>query len=431
MKKNRKLFILLGISIICLVIGIVLFIKDRDTLPYKYIGNINDGILVVSDGKKYGYYDVNNKKLKIKLKYDLPSFIKDSENIDITPLNYKNGYIPIVNKEDLYGLIDINENKIINTMYSSIKTYDENLILISKIYYNFINNQGKRLTNGEYQEILEIDDNLFLLKSEEKYGVIDRNMNVIFDTSYDEINYYIDKKTYLFKTVKNNVINYYIYDYNAKSLNKLDFEGNININYYNDNIITYKAKDKNIYNYNIKTKKNVKLGNYIAVGKYSKGLAFVIDKQNKLGYIDYEGNTVIPIKYGMGIVENFTDYSIVTVQEGDETKVIDLSGNIIINGYKNIDIVNENLFIAGDTKFSLIDKNNRKISKKEYNSIGKISGNDKYLLTSITKDKKRYYGLIDYNGNEIEECKYLDIKIDGKYIILQLPNKRYMIKEIK
>ena len=26
--------------------------------------------------------------------------------------------------------------------------------------------------------------------------------------------------------------------------NKLDFEGNININYYNDNIITYKAKDK-------------------------------------------------------------------------------------------------------------------------------------------------------------------------------------------
>ncbi len=216
--------------------------------------------------------------------------------------------------------------------------------------------------------------NYFSVYSNEKWGVIDSNGNIIIPTKYDEMILIPDSSKAIFVCTYN--VDYENGTYDTKVINDKNEE--IIKGYDNVNYIDYLDGNGKI--------------------TYLKDL-LIVEKNNKYGIVDLAGNELLT-----------TEYDKITKMEN----------------------INNSLIIEKDGLVGLSDYQGNIIIKPEYSEIQGI-GND-YKNGYITKDKGNLYGIIDFNKSMIFDNKYLDIKniyssnkyavkIDKKYRIVDKQGK--------
>ena len=111
---------------------------------YENIRTIPNGMLVVGDGSKYGVVNLQDGKIILGVKYDDLKYIQNQNKF----------YIYVDNK---VGLVDADGTTIISPKnYDSIETFD-------------------------------VDKNIYLVKENGKYGLLDFEGNPILHTDYDQI----------------------------------------------------------------------------------------------------------------------------------------------------------------------------------------------------------------------------------------------------
>lgn len=164
-------------------------IEDKE---YEYMEEIStkEGFFQVEKNGKYGIID-KGRNIIIPLFYD--DYLMCSEN----------GYITAY-KNDKCGIIDFNNNVIVPFEYESIREDFPKCIIAKKNgKYGFIDIHNKQLTEFKYDDLLTFNGfENYIAKLGDKFGIVDKNLNIINDFIYSNWSLVGDTLTLIEKSLE-------------------------------------------------------------------------------------------------------------------------------------------------------------------------------------------------------------------------------------
>ena len=289
------------------------------------------------------------------------------------------------------------------------------VLIILGIIFIIKNNEYKQKINYTIEQIGE--ENYFLLMQNNKFGVINKNGDIIIDPIYDIIempnpskdificknNYNVDTGDYNIQVFNQNkdqiLFQYYLVE--AIPLNNVENNG-----YYEKSVLKYKSEG----NYGLIDFNGNKITDHIYESidgfEYKEGL-LLVKKSGKYGIININGVTIIKEKY-------------------DE---------ILCDGYytENSKYNNAGYIVGKRTdngmRYGYIDSNRKQLLKNEFNEIyritDKLDDNNIYLV-AFNQGKAGVY----QNKKTIINHEYEDILYDGTndLLILQKLSKQGVSK---
>ena len=352
----------------------------------------------------------------------------------------------IVEKYNKYGIQSIDGENIEEIIYDKIIRVSENSYYLEKegkgVIKNIVNN---RII--EVNEIEKISDDYLRVAYKGEFGIVDKNLNWILPLEYDYLDYNkeyvivakegvieVYDKEFKKLEIENNTrvilgIGKYLYSVKNNKLGVIDKNGKViitpkydNFLKLNDRDIMIGYKDGKSYLINLETKKE-KLLDYENFGEESEGMILTL-KDRKLGYIDIEGNEIIPNKYEAAFkVQMGSKY--LQVKENEKWMLVNKKGEV----YKELpyDDLGEYkdgyILVVSNNKLGYIDdEGNEKIVpqfiyatsfKNGYAVVGEESG-----FGVINKENEKVIPLI-YDEAEIKD-NYVYVKMDNKRGILDL-----------
>ena len=387
---------------------------------------------------------INSKNKQIFSQYD---YIFAIENHDENNnLWYENNVLK-VEKDGKYGLIDFNGKVILECSYdeiSALENIHKRILIKKENQYGLIDLNGTKIIEEKYKNIIPAgkDIDLYIVENEqEKYGI-----EGIVDCDYNDIKPINSKDVFLVK--KDN--EYELIDNEKNKIEIGKFDEIIEIK---DSVIVFK-KDQKYYAYDIKENKNIlEKYNYI---KITSDNNFIIKENDSFGIINNLGEEKIKPEYKNIIY--YTNADIYELEkDGENTnKVLDNQLNEIItgiisdintekgyikiwsdDGYKYYNFKGEEqdktrvlsqstLFVSKkDNKYGFINRKGEQVTDYEYDEV---TEQNSYGYAAVKKDN--LWGAIDKNGKLVCEIKYkleknLVIDFIGQYHLGEDINLEY------
>lgn len=306
------------------------------------------------------------------------------------------------------------------------------LILVAAIF--IINNQNQE---RDYNiEKLE-NYNYFVLVENDKYGVIDKNANIIIETKYNNIKIPNPSKGVFIATTSENK-NIVLNEKNEEIFSKYELVDCIRLKniasdlMYEKSVLAYLKDEKyGLIDYEGKELTGA-IYNSISALEYKEG-ELLVEKDGKYGVINIKGTVLVPIEYDQIDVDNYyteeDNYKKAGYIVGQKTNegyrygYIDVKGKEILKvEYNEIeritDIQDNNIYLIASKngQYGLL-KNENEILKHEYQSI-------EYDVTNsiLVVEKSKRFGVASLDGNIIIPIQYSQINISGKYLYASQKN---------
>jgi len=386
---------------------------------------------------------LNNKNKEIFTNFDK---VVALENYDE---NYNMWYeenVLLVEQNGKYGLIDIEGEIILDVNYDEIYTLKgikNSLITVKDKKIGLVNNLGKELIENKYEEIKILGENAkkYIVKENEKYGIYG-----VLDCKYQEIKQLNNDNIYC---VKENG-KYKVINQKEEIVFSEKFD---NIETIKDNIIVYKYKDAYCA-YNIETKE--KLSKTYKTLKYTANNLFIVRTSNNYGIIDIKNESKIKQEYAN--INYYEDVKVYELEQKNEevNKILNINLEEITKGIVSetnekssyIKVWQEDGYKyytpTGEEKTSqeILKQNNLFLSKKN-NKYGFVNKEGNVVVDYIYDDARQQnefgyisvkkdglWGSLDKNGNVLSETKHnlennLLIDFIGKYHIGVDVNSKY------
>ena len=238
--------------------------------------------------------------------------------------------------------------------------YEGMALVADSCGYGYINMEGKEVIPCQYKMALPFSEGLAAVKDKktDKWGYINKKGEIIIPFQYRYPRSFTEG--YAFVEKEENKWAY------------IDKKGN-NITPWEDSWTGY---------------------NFFVEGRAQ------IKRNDKYGYIDYSGKTIIPCIFDHGL---FFMGKYAIVQNNSKYGVIDRKGNFVVSPkYNKIDrIVDSYVFVLGDNnKNGVVDVFGNQIIPFEYSSI-RYAGNSIFIVGIIDKSGRMRYGFIHANGSVI------------------------------
>lgn len=291
------------------------------------------------------------------------------------------------------------------------------------------------ISNNKYSykilEIAESEIQYYKLEQNGKFGVIDKEGNVVIEPKYNSID------------IPNPSMALFIKSEDGKNYNAIDNNGNdiltkydnveaISINNISSNIpyekTVLKYKSDGLYGLiDFKGKKITEnIYNSITNIDYKEG-NLKVEKDGQYGVINIKGTTIIEPEYDSIITDGYYDDENkygnagfvlrVKTDDGYRFGYANKKGKIILETlYNEINRITEligndiYLITANNGRYGLV-KNGKEVLKNEYTEITFDINNN---LLIVQKDQA--YGVVDLTGKNIIPIDYENIIIGGKYI---------------
>ncbi len=312
------------------------------------------------------------------------------------------------------------------------------VVLISCIIIININKNNK----FEYSVEQIKEKNYFLYMKDNKYGVIDRNGEVIIDPIHDIIeipnpskdlficknNYNAEKDEYnvqVFDKNKNPIL-YQYYDIGAIELNGVQNNG-----FYEKSVLKYKSNG--LYGLVNISGEKITDAEYESIEgfQYNEGL-FLVKKSGKFGIINMNGATVIKEKYDEILSDGYyqdnykkSGYIVGTrTNNGMRYGYIDNNRKVLLkNEYNDIYRINDKsdnevYIVAYKNGKAGMYKNKKIIINHDYEDIIYNGENDLLVLQKGSKQ-----GISKFDGSIIIPIEYDNILFAGNYINAQKGEK--------
>lgn len=285
--------------------------------------------------------------------------------------------------------------------------------------------------NRQY-EILQIDEyNYFVLYSQEKFGVIDRNGNIVIEPEYDmvKIPNPLEKIFVCYTGEETKIVN----DKNEELFTKYELVEPIKLNstasdlVYEKTVFKYK-KDGKYGLINFKGEEITKpIYEELTSFEYREG-ELLVKKDEKYGVINIRGYELVPCKYDKIEDDKYVDSEnnyktsgyVVSIKEDDGYKCgyINYKGKVLLKTkYNQIarvveagDKDNIYLIVSENGKYGVI-KNKKKIIENNYQAI---QYNDETQTFTINKGSK--YGVASLDGNIVINVENEEIIAKGIYL---------------
>lgn len=399
---------------------------------------------------------VLNNKNKVNL-----SVLRENPNYGLVE-DFKEGFSRI-QKNQVYGFLNETGQEVVIPQYDYAEAFNHGKALVKKFYWYFIDANGNesevlknvveakayqvgksiaKFGNGkmalidndfdvsakpisqEFDEISVLNNTRLIIKSNNKYGLMDIEGRILLNLEYDKIKKISESDEWMIieKNKKQGLV-----DVSGEAFIKADY----------DKIETFSilsVGDKTFLNLLATNEKGVRLieiGNRQISDTYQKieefnqfGLAKVFKKENgdNFGYIDFTGKEIIQSVYTD--IGQFSRFGLVIANNSKkESTLFDYKGNVILPVAAGVSVsVSDSLFAPNVliirlsasnnlTRFHLLDKKAMKILTHEtYEGVGRF-GN--YFM--FQKDNK--WGLMERNGQEFLKPQYEDFLFESENII--------------
>ena len=340
--------------------------KSKDIFLFTYDVNEEDGT--------YKTKVVNKNNEQILTNYDK---VEALENYDFAENVWYEKNVLKVEKNGKWGLIDINGKEISEITYDSIKTLKgtENSIIVEKDgKYGLLNSKGIKILDTDYADILSFGDdyiNGYITKNEEgKFGIVNVSGEQVLENNYEEIyNIYSDKYFVIGENGVQQLIN--------------------------------------------KDKEPVLTENFDEIKQItSSGVVFI--KNEKYGFMDFEGNIIIDAEYD---VLNEINTGIFLTQQDEKAGLIDKDKNEkVAFNFKNIYYNKKaGIYIAEneDLTQTIIDST---FQTKVVGFLSELNTDSGYMKIKVD-DKYKYYNF------KFEEKNIKDILINNKIFVSKKDGK--------
>ena len=417
-KKKVIIFIVLILIIIAVAVSLAIYFSNRAKYIFdvEYVSNIEYNI-IEKDGK-YGVID-GKGNIVVDPNYNVIQIPNPSKPLFICMSNYntetKEYETKVLNEKREQVITGYNNIQAIPTDTTADGVPYENTVLKYKKdgKFGLISIDGEEITEPIYEDISAVTykEGMLLIKENGKYGVININGKVVIKPEYDSItvdNYYdantkYQKTGFIVCNISEEGYRYGYVDYRGKKIldtiyteiervTEIENEDDIYIIAYKDGQAGLLKNKKVILNYE-----------YEEIMYYSYNDVFIVQRNGKQGIADRDGNIKIDTKYTNmsfgGIYVNATN-------ENNETKILDLNGNEVTDGYiARIPTADGSHYIVYDTEgiYKIIDDNGNIVIDKQYTNIEEI-GNNYYIVAN-----NRNNGIIDLTGKSLVDLKYNSI----------------------
>ena len=298
-----------------------------------------NSIITVKDNKK-GLVNTSGKEIASNSYDEITSLGKDTKMYivkseekygiagtleckykEILPLNSKDVYC--VKEDEEYKIINKDEEIVFEEKFDEIKTVKDNIIVYSyKDEENAFDLSSKEKLEKSYKELVYTTNKIFIAKDGNNYGLINMSGEEKIKAEYKNINFYDDVEIYELEKQGENTNE--ILD---RNLNKIA-EGIINSTNEEKGYIEVWTEEG--YKYYDLTGGEKKI--YEAL---SQNNLFLDKKDNKYGYIDKDGNTVVEYIYDDARRQN--DYGYCAVKQNGLWGVLNKDGEVICETKYNLD----------------------------------------------------------------------------------------------
>lgn len=427
--NKKKIIILISIILIIAIVVTFLIIYFIKRSKYVYdvvnVSNIEYNTVKIDD--RLGIID-GNGNIVIEPNYSVIQIPDPSKPLFVCMSNYNTQ-----TKEYETKVLNDKKEQVI-TGYETIQaipretTEDgvpfENTVLKYKKNGKFglINLEGKEITDPIYDDISAVTykEGMLLVKINGKVGVININGVEVIKPEYDNItvdNYYDVKTRY-----KNTGFIVCKISEDGYRYGYIDFKGNVILNpeYTKIERVTEIEDEKDIYliAYKdgqaglLKNKKIILNYEYEDIIYYAYNDVFIVQRNAKQGVVDRNGNIKIEPEYSN---INFGGIYVNATTADNTTKILDLNGNEINDGYisKTPTKDNKHYIVYGeDGIYKIIDENGNVVIDKNYTNIEEVENN--YFI--VANDRNN--GIIDLSGKSLVDLKYNSIfKIDNTNLL--------------
>ena len=419
MKKKKLIIIgILILIIIVIVVSLIIYFSNRAKYIFdvEYVSNIEYNTVKVED--KYGVID-GNGNIVIEPTYNVIQIPNPSKPVFICMSNYNTE-----TKEYETKVLNDKKEQVI-TGYSNIQaipansTADgipfENTVLRYKRddKYGLISLEGKEITDAIYEEISSVTykEGMLLVKQDGKYGVININGKVVIKPEYDNItvdNYYdvntgYQRTGFIVCSIKDEGYRYGYVDYRGKKILDTIYTEVERVTDLEDEkdvyIVAYKDGQAGL----LKNKKQILDYEYEDIIYYAYNDVFIVQRNGKQGITDRKGKIKIDTKYTN---ISFGGIYVNAVDENNETKILDLNGNEVSDGYiAKMPTKDGEHYIVYDEEglYKIIDNNGNVVVDRSYTNIEEI-GDNYYIVAN-----NRNNGIIDLTGKSLVELRYNSI----------------------
>lgn len=371
-------------------------------IDFKYdeVTDFNQGLMAVRTNKYWSFIDKTGQVTYNLLPYKEETFW---ENLAVA-------YEPKTKK---YGIVDKQGKIIVPFQYEDAEPFADGLVKV-------------QLT---YQNISPYDNNI---KDYKKFGIIDRFGKMVIATKYDEINDVFDGVMIVKSDSK--------YGFIDKSKPITSLEYSYVENFSNGLALVKKNNSHHItrkeYGFIDKTGKEVIPARYYQVNYFYNGTTIVKDYA---GYklIDTENNIIYSLPYkniisykdGRAIIKHEENkYGIIDKKE-EKYSIIDKNGHVLNDlPYSELYKIKENIFVVRyEDKYGIIDIKGNIILPIEYKKIHFYS--KKYKIHQVDWIRYHYEYFLKQNPIIIEAINYDDFNHNDKSNI-DLDKKFILIDEI-
>ena len=348
------------------------------SLEYGWVENLGKGYFL-AEGKRDGISKSSSSTRPVYIIDSSGEVVKEYEGeYSIDALS--NGNLIIGKNEDgkrFEGVITPLGDEVIPMAYNDIIGYSEGFYGVEEklgqgeyIYY-FVDENGKRISDKNYEDIKLFSEGLAAVKTGGKWGYIDTKGKMVITPKFFNvenfcegiaavstdrlIKTYIDKSGNSLRTPEEILLSSFyngqafMYDRNSKTLYVIDKDMNIlkekyfeEIPYYREysddkfmgvfkteTIVDIESEDeyedhKHVIKFYGSDGEEIDYSLYERAVNYSEGLSAVPDKDYNVGYVDAKGNEVVPFIFLGG--EEFKDgYAV--VEDENYFGIIKINGN--------------------------------------------------------------------------------------------------------
>ena len=295
--------------------------------------------------------------------------------------------------------------------------------------YNQIEKHGREY---EIEKIAREDYEYFVLRQEGKYGIINKNGDIVINPEYTNVIIPNPQKAVFICYTENsdtkvvNQNNEQIFS-EYTQIEPIRLKNIASDLMYEKNLLTYK-QDEKVGLINLE-------GEVIAEPIYEsiEGLPYkegevLVKKDGKYGVINNKGNDLVKTEYDQVTVDNYTTeengyknagYIVSnTTDDGYRYGYVNVNGNVLLETeYTEVSRIinikdddNIYLIVARNGQYGLV-KNQESIIRNEYQSISYNSESN-----TLTLEKTKKYGVANLNGEVIIPVEFAQIDSTGKYI---------------
>lgn len=304
------------------------------------------------------------------------------------------------------------------------------VLIVIVLLAGFIAYEKLEKSKKEYQVEKVSEYNYFVVKENDKYGVIDVNGNKIIETNYDNVVIpnpnksvfvcYTGDKTEVFNDKKENLFQ------NYDNLEPLRLKGVSTDLMYEKSVLKYSKDGKyGIINFNGK-KITSPIYDEIDTLQFKEG-ELLVKKDNKYGVINIKGAEIVKANYDKIEADKYYDENTgykdcgyivsITTDEGYRYGYINKDGKELLKTdyndlYRILETSSEDAYLicAQNGKYGLY-KNSKKEIDNEYQSLRYDEFNN--IIVAL---KGKQYGVLTMEGKQIVPFKYNQIDITGENI---------------